>query len=138
MGVPRLVADVRTGRVRSCEVALTFDDGYADAASEAAPLLRRYGDVATFFITTGYLGMPGHMSAPNVASLAGQGMEIGAHTVTHPDLTLLSPAAVAKEVNSSRSTLRSLSRQPVDAFAYPAGRYDAAVEQAIREARARR
>src|SRR6202023_596953 len=48
VGLDRLVADVRGDRVRSCEVALTFDDGYEDAATEAAPLLGRFGDVGTF------------------------------------------------------------------------------------------
>lgn len=36
-------------------VALTFDDGYLDNATLAAPLLARYGLKATFFVTTGFL-----------------------------------------------------------------------------------
>src|SRR5271166_5747178 len=54
VGLARLVDDLRDGRARGCEVALTFDDGYADAASEAAPLLREHGDVGTFFVSTGF------------------------------------------------------------------------------------
>jgi peptidoglycan/xylan/chitin deacetylase (PgdA/CDA1 family) len=134
VGIDRLVADVRSDRLRTCEVSLTFDDGYADAATEAAPLLRRYGDVATFFVATGYIGTPGHMTRTQVRDLAHAGMEIGAHTVTHPDLTLLPPSAVEKEVRSSRSVLQAISGQPVDAFAYPAGRYSASVEAVVREA----
>src|SRR5690242_16953576 len=63
VGVEKLVADVGSSRARACEVALTFDDGYDDAATQAAPMLRRYGDVGTFFVTTGLLGTPGHLSA---------------------------------------------------------------------------
>ena len=38
------------------QVAITFDDGYADNVRVAAPLLRLYGIPATFFIATGYVG----------------------------------------------------------------------------------
>ncbi len=37
-------------------LAITFDDGYADNATVAAPLLKRLGLSATFFVTTGILG----------------------------------------------------------------------------------
>ena len=134
VGVDRLVRDERAARVLACEVALTFDDGYADAATEAAPLLQRYGDVGTFFVTSGLVGTPGHLSASQIRALAADGMEIGAHTVTHADLTLLSDAAVDREVRRSRSTLQGLSGEQVEAFAYPAGRYDARVERHVQAA----
>jgi len=134
VGVDRLVADVRSGHQRTCEVALTFDDGYADAVTEAVPLLRRYGDAATFFVATGYIGTPGHMTRSQVHDLARDGMEIGAHTVTHPDLTRLPEAAVEREVRSSRAVLQAISGQPVDAFAYPSGRHSPSVEAVVRAA----
>ena len=134
VGVHRLVDDVRTRRLRGCEVALTFDDGYADALTEAVPLLARYQDSGTFFITTGYLGTSDHLSKLGVRRLAQAGMEVGAHTVTHPDLTLLGVPEVRSEVRASRAALQSLSGQPVDAFAYPAGRYNESVETAVKEA----
>jgi peptidoglycan/xylan/chitin deacetylase (PgdA/CDA1 family) len=41
-------------------LSITFDDGYADNATVAMPILRRHGLSATFFISTGFLdgGMP--------------------------------------------------------------------------------
>lgn len=36
-------------------VCITFDDGYADNATQALPLLQKHGLHATFFIATGYL-----------------------------------------------------------------------------------
>lgn len=131
VGVRRLVADVRESRARGCEVALTFDDGYDDAARVAAPMLRRYGDVGTFFVSTGLLGTRGHMTAGDVRALAASGMEVDAHTISHPDLTLLAPSSVDRQVRGSRDALRALTRQSVDAFAYPAGRFDPPVERAV-------
>ena len=131
VGVEKLVADVGSSRARACEVALTFDDGYDDAATQAAPMLRRYGDVGTFFVTTGLLGTPGHLSASGVRALARSGMDIEAHTITHPDLTLLGPAAVEREVRGSRAALESIIGARVGAFAYPSGRFNIAVERAV-------
>src|SRR5215469_13684846 len=117
VGVEKLVADVGEHAARGCEVALTFDDGYDDAATQAAPLLRRYGDVGTFFVTTGFLGEPGHLTTSDVRALARSGMAIEAHTVTHPDLTLLAPSAVDRELRGSRTALRSITGSHIGAFA---------------------
>ncbi len=43
-------------RGRAATIALTFDDGYADNATVAGPLLAQTGLPATFFITTRQLG----------------------------------------------------------------------------------
>ncbi len=36
-------------------LVLTFDDGYADNAEHALPILRRHGLAATFFVSSGFL-----------------------------------------------------------------------------------
>ena len=131
VSVGKLVADVGSNRARACEVALTFDDGYDDAATQAAPMLRRYGDIGTFFVATGLLGTYGHLSASGVRALARSGMDIEAHTITHPDLTLLAPAAVEREVRGSREALEKITGARVGAFAYPSGRFNIAVERAV-------
>jgi len=43
------------GRLPSRALTITFDDGYADNAEIAMPILRRHGLKATFFVATGFL-----------------------------------------------------------------------------------
>jgi len=47
-----------TKRVPPKSVAVTLDDGFADNAEIAAPVLERFGIRATFYITVGSIGMP--------------------------------------------------------------------------------
>jgi peptidoglycan/xylan/chitin deacetylase (PgdA/CDA1 family) len=62
------------------------------------------------------------------------GWEIDAHSLTHPDLTTLDAAALQREVAGSRAAIQKAFGVPVDAFCYPAGRFDATVEAAVRAA----
>jgi len=64
------------------------------------------------------------MSSPQVLALHRAGMQIGAHTVTHPILAGLDAAAARAEMQRSRSQLESLLLDRVGLFAYPNGRPD--------------
>ena len=46
---------LQAGTLPARAVCISFDDGYADNADVAAPILARYGLPATFFIATGFL-----------------------------------------------------------------------------------
>ncbi len=53
-----LVAAASAGSLESRSVALTFDDGYLDALTSAAPILESFGYPATFFIVGEALDAP--------------------------------------------------------------------------------
>jgi peptidoglycan/xylan/chitin deacetylase (PgdA/CDA1 family) len=62
------------------------------------------------------------MRTDQVSALRAAGMEIGAHSVTHPILTQVSYAAARKEIAEGRECLSAILREPVSFFAYPNGK----------------
>jgi peptidoglycan/xylan/chitin deacetylase (PgdA/CDA1 family) len=122
--------------------SLTFDDGVRDNHAVVLPLLRSYGIPATVYVTTGliagtYPWMHGDarmMSEEEIRDLVAAGVEIGAHTVTHPDLSLLDRERCLREMVDSRAELERITEQPVQTFAYPFCRYSEAAVAAAGEA----
>jgi peptidoglycan/xylan/chitin deacetylase (PgdA/CDA1 family) len=121
--------------------ALTFDDGFADNLSMLLPLLREKGVPATVFVVSGWLGgphphAPEHriLSASEVAALHDAGVEIGAHTVTHPRLGRLPRDEALVEMATSKADLEEIVQAPVTSFSYPFGDSNAEVEDACRAA----
>jgi peptidoglycan/xylan/chitin deacetylase (PgdA/CDA1 family) len=122
------------------QVALTFDDGYADNYEYAfEPLLAR-GMTATFFVTVGFLERdPGVMRRlaviwrtpidaldplrwEQVEIMQRAGMTFGSHTWSHQNLAELTVAEAALELRCSRDVLEERLGATVDAVAYPFGK----------------
>ncbi len=55
LSLPEAIERLNTNDLPERAMAITFDDGYADNHSVAAPILRRFGLPCTFFVATGYL-----------------------------------------------------------------------------------
>jgi len=61
------------------------------------------------------------MTSHEVRALRAAGMEIGAHTVTHPILAEIPLARARHEMETSRAQLEKITGAPVRLFAYPNG-----------------
>jgi peptidoglycan/xylan/chitin deacetylase (PgdA/CDA1 family) len=61
------------------------------------------------------------MSGEQVRALAAMGMDVGAHTATHPILTEIDLPAARREILEGKARLESLTGRPVRVFAYPNG-----------------
>ena len=118
-------------------VLITFDDGFADLADTALPMLRRYGLTATAYVITSRLGVappPGGdpmVDWDGLQELHAHGVEIGSHSYTHHPLDCLRPRELRSEIVRSRSELEDRLRVPVLSFAYPYGYHSPAVRRAV-------
>jgi peptidoglycan/xylan/chitin deacetylase (PgdA/CDA1 family) len=125
-------------------VALTFDDGFANFETEAAPLFAEHRLPATVFVVAGQVGRdngwPGSSDAvPRLPLMDWEalgriqrgGISIGAHTWSHPRLPALDAPAVEEELARSADEIgRRLGRRPAG-FAYPYGARNAHVSDAV-------
>lgn len=134
--VSELAAALRGDRpLPARPVLVTFDDGFADVRGAVGSLIHA-GLKATVFVTSGWLGRASMLTEDGVRDLAaqGEGVEIGAHTVTHTRLDEIGVARAAGEITASRDALEQLVRGPVRSFAYPHGAYDRRVRGAVIDA----
>jgi peptidoglycan/xylan/chitin deacetylase (PgdA/CDA1 family) len=124
--------------------ALSFDDGMDDNHAVVLPLLAELRLPATVYVVTGLVGKPNPwmaagsgarmMNEDELHEVAATGIEIGAHTITHPDLSQLDYDACLDEVEGSRSELERLLGVSVRTFAYPYCRYGPAARAAVERA----
>ena len=192
----RAIEQLREGGLPAAAAAITFDDGYADNARNAMPILQRHGMSATFFVASAFLNggrmwndslieavraargdvldlsaidlgrhaiahvdarreaiqailgkikympqierqeavdaiarmakvqLPGDlmMTSDQLRALRQGGMQIGAHTCTHPILARLDADQSRAEIHEGRQQLESLLQERVGLFAYPNGK----------------
>jgi peptidoglycan/xylan/chitin deacetylase (PgdA/CDA1 family) len=115
-------------------VVLTFDDGYADAATTALPLLVKYGVRATFYVSSGFVGTPRHVTWRQLRAMRAAGMEVACHGSYHLDLSTLNGTGQrAEAVGCLRRFARYLGASGARTYAYPAGKYNAETLRLMRE-----
>ena len=196
MPLDQAVSQLAAGTLPARAAAITFDDGYADNATQALPLLKQHGMTATFFIASSFLdggrmwndsviemvrahqgkavdlsdiGLGVHslethqqraaaidsllgqikyleprkrretvfaiekladallpsdlmMTADQVKQLHREGMQIGAHTCSHPILARVKDDEAQNEMRAGKVALEALIGDEVALFAYPNGR----------------
>jgi peptidoglycan/xylan/chitin deacetylase (PgdA/CDA1 family) len=121
---------------------ITFDDGFADFDNAWAELAQR-GLAATLYVTAGTVGgrseWLGPLGAGDLAmlsrsqlrDLAAEGCEIGAHSMSHPQLDCLARPVAAAEIRKSKDVLEQVLSRRVGTFAYPHGYHDKAVKHLV-------
>ena len=102
-------------------MCLTFDDGNSSDFDFVLPALRKHSARATFFIVTKWLDQPGFLTSVQVRELKYSGMQIGSHSMSHPDFRKLTAAQQIRELVESRKILEDLTGAEITSFAFPYG-----------------
>jgi peptidoglycan/xylan/chitin deacetylase (PgdA/CDA1 family) len=104
-------------------VAITFDDAFFSFYTEALPVLRRYNYEATVFAPSGLIGESLKekelMSWDNLREVSGQGICIGSHTVSHPQLRNLKMNQIREELFASKHRINFELGMNTKSFSYP-------------------
>jgi peptidoglycan/xylan/chitin deacetylase (PgdA/CDA1 family) len=111
------------GPVKKVLVTTSWDDGHT-LDLKLARLLRHYKLAATFYVApqNRELKPNERLSEKNIKELS-KNFEIGAHTLTHPELTKLDDAKAKKEIIQSKKILEGITDQKVTSFCYPKGKF---------------
>ena len=135
IGVRELLEILRSGQNLERSVVITFDDGYRDNLTNAAPILRKHGLPACFFLSSGFIGTDRAfphdlqrlgrgvptLSWDEVWELRRQGFDIGSHTVNHTRLSECDDELLRHEIEESKVELERHLAEPVPFFSYPFG-----------------
>lgn len=131
------------GDVPRCAVAVTFDDAYRSVGTLAKPILDDLGWPGTVYVPTDWAGREEPMTWPGIdqwlggphehelvahdwdelRALRDAGWEVGSHTCSHPHLTTLDDAELARELRASRETCAA-ELGACESIAYPYGDVD--------------
>jgi peptidoglycan/xylan/chitin deacetylase (PgdA/CDA1 family) len=127
-------------------LTITFDDGFLNNLTEAAPRMQKYNIRAINYLVADRIGQTSDwegkeggeadplMNESQIREWLLAGHWIGAHTCTHPRLSLLSRDQAKEEIFASKKKLEDLFGLPVEHFAYPFGDYNETTVELVREA----
>jgi peptidoglycan/xylan/chitin deacetylase (PgdA/CDA1 family) len=149
-GVPVLSMDDwlaarEAGSLPPRSVVITFDDGFQDFADEAWPVMRPLGFRPIIYLPTGFVGRAegwrGIADPPRalmnwkaIAGLAQEGVLFGSHTISHPDLTGLTPERLIEEIAVARQDVEARLGGECRHFAPPYGLSNRVVRAAVKGA----
>ena len=111
-------------------VTTSWDDGQK-ADFKVAKLLTKYNLKGTFYITKPYYRDP--LEKQDVVEIDRE-HEIGAHTLTHMDLSNIPVSEAKREIEGSKAYIEELVDHQIKMFCYPYGRYSEEIKKIVKGA----
>lgn len=136
MGLAELIELMRNGRpIPKDSVVITFDDGYRDNLTEAAPILKKFNYPALVFVcldylegnkenSSGYWAKWDFLNKDELVRLADFNLDIGLHSLTHQHLSRLGAEELKREILDAKIKLEHYINRKVNLFSYPYGAFN--------------
>lgn len=109
------------------DLAVTFDDGLSSVVANAEPILAELAIPWSIFVVSDWadgrhqFGEGVFLSWPEIVGLAQRGVEIGSHSVSHPNFGRIGVDEAREELDRSRATIEQRLGRPSTSFAIPMG-----------------
>ncbi len=124
--MPEIIAKLKNGQaLPEKTIGISFDDAFDTVYNTAWPILKKYHYPITLFVATEPVdkNFKGMMTWAQIKELAGQGVTIGDHTVTHAHLATANAVTLEKEIMTAKERIYQETGQQAVLFAYPFGEY---------------
>jgi peptidoglycan/xylan/chitin deacetylase (PgdA/CDA1 family) len=127
-------------------LTITFDDGFTSVLQHGLPVLQAHQARAIQFVVAGLVGKKNQWDAHKRDSIEplmdwfqlrewlAAGMEIGSHSLTHPNLKKLKAAEAREEITASKKLLEDKLGVPIHHFCYPHGGWTPVVRDLVIDA----
>ena len=124
--MPEIITKLKSGAaLPEKTVGISFDDAFDTVYTTAWPILKKYHYPITLFVATEPVdkNFKGMMTWAQIKELAGQGVTIGDHSVTHGHLATVNSSVLEKEIMTAKARIYQETGQQAVLFAYPFGEY---------------
>ncbi len=108
-------------------IILTFDDSNEDNYTNAFPIMKKYGFTGVLYVVGTYIDHPNYLTTDQIKEMATAGWEVGSHSMTHQNLTIMTDDQLRYEIVDSKKYLEQQLGVPILTFAYPFGGENSAV-----------
>lgn len=146
LSISQMVRGLKQGILPPKPIAISFDDGLADFKTHALPILEKCAFSSTLYVVSGYINATSHwlfadgegtrpmLTWEQLREIDRAGVEIGAHSHSHPQLDTLAIDEAWREIARSKWQIEEHLEHPIESFAYPYGYHTQGLRRLVQQA----